>query len=85
MVIVAFALILDYIIIGLVLLLVWIISAFLAFQINPSSIFSIGSNRLSQWIWAIQSITTFTIYAGYFVILETLWQGQTLGKKWTKN
>ncbi len=80
----AFALILDYIIIGLLLLFIWIISAFLAFQINPSSIFSIGSNRLSQWIWAIQSITNFTIYAGYFVILETLWQGQTLGKKWTK-
>jgi hypothetical protein len=29
-------------------------------------------------------MTTFGIYVGYFVVLETLWQGQTPGKKWTK-
>lgn len=80
----SFALIIDYIIIGLVLLLVWIISIFLAFQLAPELISDGKINRVVQWIWAIQSITTFAIYAGYFVILETLWQGQTLGKKWAK-
>ena len=78
------ALIIDYIILGLTILFVWVISAFLAFQLVPSLITNGIIDRLAQWIWAIQSITTFAIYVGYFVALETLWQGQTPGKKWTK-
>ena len=74
----SFALIIDYIVFGLAILLVWIIGFFLAFQL-------VGlEERLAQWIWAIQLMTVFAIYTGYFVILETLWQGQTPGKKWTK-
>jgi len=80
----SFALIIDYIIFGLTILLVWVISAFLAFELVPNLIGNGFSNRLAQWIWAIQSMTTFAIYVGYFVVLETLWQGQTPGKKWTK-
>lgn len=80
----SFALIIDYIIFGSTILLVWILSAFLAFQIVPNFISGGVINSLAQWIWAIQSLTTFAIYVGYFVILETLWQGQTPGKKWTK-
>ena len=80
----SFALIIDYIIFGLSILLVWIFSAFLAFQLVPNLIGSTVPDRLAQWIWAIQSMTTFAIYVGYFVILETLWRGQTPGKKWTK-
>ena len=78
------ALIIDYIILGLTILFVWVISAFLAFQLVPSLITDGVLDRLAQWIWAIQAITTFAIYVGYFVALETLWQGQTPGKKWTK-
>lgn len=80
----SFALIIDYIIFGLTILLVWVISAFLAFELVPNLIGNGFSDRLAQWIWAIQSMTTFAIYVGYFVVLETLWQGQTPGKKWTK-
>lgn len=80
----SFALIIDYLIFGLMILLVWSLSAFLAFQLVPNLIGNGFSDRLAQWIWAIQSMTTFTIYVGYFVVLETLWQGQTPGKKWTK-
>lgn len=80
----SFALIIDYIILGLSVLFVWLISAFLAFQLVPSWITDGVLDRLAQWIWAIQAMTTFTIYVGYFVILETLWRGQTPGKKWTK-
>ncbi|MEN9567981.1 MAG: hypothetical protein RLZZ69_3177 [Cyanobacteriota bacterium] len=80
----SFALIIDYIIFGLTILLVWSLSAFLAFQLVPNLIGNGFSDRLAQWIWAIQSMTTFGIYVGYFVVLETLWQGQTPGKKWTK-
>jgi uncharacterized RDD family membrane protein YckC len=80
----SFALIIDYIIFGLTILVVWSLSAFLAFQLVPNLIGNGFSDRLAQWIWAIQSMTTFAIYVGYFVVLETLWQGQTPGKKWTK-
>ncbi|MEM7592005.1 MAG: RDD family protein [Cyanobacteria bacterium P01_A01_bin.83] len=80
----SFALLIDYIILGLIILLVWMISAFVAFGL-VSDWFNNGTlNILAQWIWAIQSLTTFAIYVGYFVILETLWQGQTPGKRWTK-
>lgn len=80
----SFALIIDYIILGLTILLVWIIGYYIAFQIDPRAIFGLSSDKLAQWAIAIQSMITFAIYAGYFVILETLWQGQTPGKKWTK-
>lgn len=80
----SFALIIDYIIFGLTIVLVWTLSAFLAFQLVPSLISDGSINFLAQWIWAIQSMTTFAIYVGYFVVLETLWRGQTPGKKWAK-
>lgn len=80
----SFALIIDYIILWSTIILVWILSAFLAFQLVPNLISNGTLDILAQWIWAIQSITTFAIYVGYFVVLETLWQGQTPGKKWTK-
>ncbi|MEL6578988.1 MAG: RDD family protein [Cyanobacteria bacterium J06621_12] len=80
----SFALIIDYIIFGLTILAVWLFTAFLAFELAPNLIGGIASNRLAQWIWAIQSMTTFAIYVGYFVVLETLGRGQTPGKKWTK-
>ena len=80
----AFALIIDYIIISLTALLTWGVSYYFAYQIDPGFIFGSNPDLLAQWIIAIQSLVAFAIYAGYFVILETLWQGQTLGKKWTK-
>ncbi len=80
----SFALIIDYLIFGSTILLVWILSAFLIFQLVPNLINNGVISALAQWIWAIQSLTTFAIYVGYFVVLETLWQGQTPGKKWTK-
>ncbi|MEY2857472.1 MAG: hypothetical protein RLZZ74_1784 [Cyanobacteriota bacterium] len=80
----SFALIIDYLIFGVTILLVWLIGTFLAFELVPNLMGNGFSARLAQWIWAIQSMTTFGIYVGYFVVLETLWQGQTPGKKWTK-
>ena len=78
------ALIIDYIILGLTIVFVWIVGFFLMFQLTPDFINNGLTERLTQWIWAIQSLTSFAIYVGYFVILETLWHGQTPGKKWTK-
>ncbi len=80
----SFALIIDYIIISLTALLTWGVSYYFAYQIDPGFIFGSNPDLLAQWIIAIQSLVAFAIYAGYFVILETFWQGQTPGKKWTK-
>ncbi len=80
----SFALIIDYTIIGLTVLLTWVVSYYFAYQIDPGFIFGSNPDLLAQWIIAIQSLVAFAIYVGYFVILETLWQGQTPGKKWIK-
>ena len=80
----SFALLIDYIIIGLSILLVWVLGFFVMYQLSPSLSDSGVLDKLSQWIFALQYMTAFAISVGYFVILETLWQGQTIGKKRTK-
>lgn len=80
----SFALLIDYIIIGLSILLVWILGFFLMFQLVPNFAQGGLSDKLSQWIFYIQSMTIFAISVGYFVVLETVWRGQTIGKKITK-
>ena len=78
----SFALLIDYIVISLSTLMVWVLGYFLIYQLAPS--FGGGvPDKISQWILAIQLMTGFAISAGYFVVLETLWQGQTVGKRWT--
>ena len=36
---------------------------------------------LGTWAWAVAVVIFFLIYWGYFVIFETLWNGQTPGKR----
>jgi uncharacterized RDD family membrane protein YckC len=36
------------------------------------------------WVYAILALIFFFTYLGYFLIFETLWQGQTPGKKFAK-
>jgi uncharacterized RDD family membrane protein YckC len=38
----------------------------------------------SLWIFAITTLIVFTINFGYFVIFETVWSGQTPGKRWLR-
>lgn len=38
-------------------------------------------NALSQWATAVAVLSVFSIYWGYFVLFETLWNGQTPGKR----
>ena len=40
--------------------------------------FDIG---LGTWVWAVAVVIFFLIYWGYFVVFETLWNGQTPGKR----
>ena len=72
----ALALVIDYIIMGLVFLLFAI--AWIYF------LFGIVNETLTQWLLAIYFLIFFFIYVGYFVFFEVLWQGQTPGKRYAK-
>ncbi|MGK7949365.1 MAG: RDD family protein [Xenococcaceae cyanobacterium] len=79
----AYALIIDYIILGFTLFLSLVLTIFLNYQLNSGLGIFLGDlqNKFLQWLWAIEALVAFTIYIGYFVILETIYQGQTPGKK----
>lgn len=82
----AYALIIDYLVLGSILFLSIVIAIFLSYQIAASENLLLieKPEKLLQWIWAIEALIFFTIYVGYFVIFETIWQGQTIGKKKAK-
>jgi uncharacterized RDD family membrane protein YckC len=79
----AYALIIDYIVLGLSLILFLFFWAFLSYYLLQLFLGKIREN-LALWLLAIQLLIIFFIYVGYFVIFETLWQGQTPGKKRAK-
>ena len=80
-----YALLIDYIVLGLILIGVLIAWGFLAIQLGEAIENLVGSDRsLQLWLWAIQLLITFFIYVGYFVFFETVWQGQTPGKRYVK-
>ncbi|HTH50623.1 MAG TPA: RDD family protein [Pyrinomonadaceae bacterium] len=37
-----------------------------------------------KWVIAVMIISLFLIFAGYFILFEWLWNGQTPGKRWLK-
>ena len=76
-----YALIIDYILLGILLFLSIVIASFLTYQISNYNLFGGNKSDLIQWIWAVELLVFFTIYVGYFVFFETIWQGQTPGKK----
>ena len=82
----AYALVIDYLVLGAILFLSVVIAIFLSYQITASDSFlaSDEQGKLLQWLWAIEALIAFTIYVGYFVFFETIWQGQTIGKKKAK-
>lgn len=81
----AYALLIDYLVWGLLLfgfLVTWAIFSTQLLEVLENLV---GTNRqLELWLVAIQLLITFFIYVGYFVVFETLWQGQTPGKRLVK-
>lgn len=78
----AYALFIDYLILGTTLIFALIAWAFFAFQLSEFlSRLAVDNSRVWLWMLAIQLLIVFSIYVGYFVFFETLWQGQTPGKK----
>jgi uncharacterized RDD family membrane protein YckC len=75
------ALIVDYLIWGALLigvLMVWLILSVQLQQYFPNT------RNLEVWLTAISILLSFAIYTGYFVLFESLWHGQTPGKRYTK-
>lgn len=78
----AYALFVDYLLLAIamigVILVAWLMAyQFWAyFQLSPTLVSAIGN-----WIGAISLFLLFSIFVGYFVFFETLWQGQTPGKR----
>jgi uncharacterized RDD family membrane protein YckC len=73
------ALIIDYLIWSFTLFLLLIMWAFLY-----SQIIWLQSPTIHPWLTAIQLLILFAVYIGYFVLFETLWRGQTPGKRYIK-
>lgn len=81
----ALALLIDYTVLGVTLLffvLIWIV---LSTQLlNFVEEFFTKLPNLDIWLLAIFVIIAFAIYISYFVFFETLWFGQTPGKRFAK-
>lgn len=81
----AYALVIDYIALGSVLigfLILWAIFSYLL--IDTITKLLGGTLNVSLWLFSVQLLITFFIYVGYFVFFETLWRGQTPGKRYVK-
>lgn len=81
----AIALLIDYLIWGFLLLLLYIGMFYLIFQAGGFENSNLGEGD-ATWLWlvSIQILLVFVIYCGYFVFFETLWRGQTPGKRFLK-
>ncbi|MBC7515726.1 MAG: RDD family protein [Alkalinema sp. FL-bin-369] len=74
----AYALFVDYTLLSLGIagfLFLWSIVSYQLVQYFPSA------PGLGSWLIAIPVLLCFVIFVGYFVLFETLWQGQTPGKR----
>ncbi|MBE9116335.1 RDD family protein [Lusitaniella coriacea LEGE 07157] len=79
------ALLIDNVIWGLILLSFLAIGAVVSTQLQEIWLnFFEDDESLLLWIISIQILIFFSIYMGYFVFFETLWQGQTPGKRAVK-
>lgn len=81
----AYALLIDYIFLG-VILIVFLVGALIFNAVLLETIANLtgNTNGLELWSIAIQGLIAFFIYVGYFVFFETLWSGQTPGKRYVK-
>lgn len=77
----ALALLIDYIALGLSIVVFWIVWGF--FTVGMVDAFP-NQPDIFLWLFAIALLINFFIYVGYFVLFEVIWQGQTPGKRWAK-
>jgi uncharacterized RDD family membrane protein YckC len=75
------ALVIDYLLLGLILILFLIVWATISNQLLNFWTRIFGNNYVGTWLLAIALLLIYAIYTSYFVFFETLWQGQTPGKR----
>ena len=81
----AIALVVDYTVLGVGLLLSLWLGIFIIAQLSEwDALLSVDTNTLQLWAVAILSLLLFALYVGYFIGFETAWYGQTPGKRYAK-
>lgn len=79
----AWALLIDYHILGLVVVVFLVVWSIVSSQlVEIVSLFR--RQDIGLWLVAIALLVMFFLYTGYFVLFETFWQGQTPGKRFAK-
>lgn len=80
----AWALLIDYHVVAAILVL--FLSIWLAISSVIVDVWArvFGTDNIELWFLAIAILAVFAINTGYFVFFETLWHGQTPGKKIAK-
>jgi uncharacterized RDD family membrane protein YckC len=73
----ALALLIDYLLWMVILTILFTAFAFLYYLFATI-------DGAAKWIISIQVLIFFVVYIGYFIFFETLWQGQTPGKRYAK-
>ena len=83
----AYALLIDYLVLGVIWIALIMAWTFLLFYVQLQDILAnfIGNEEsIALWLLAIQILIVFCVSVGYFVFFEVLWQGQTPGKRFIK-
>lgn len=80
------ALILDYLLWGLLLTLTYVAWALAISPLTEAldSLLNVGSGTIGRWLLAVTILLAFAIYVGYFTFFELLWRGQTPGKRFAR-
>jgi uncharacterized RDD family membrane protein YckC len=71
------ALLIDYLIWSIALMVLLFVFGFLFYSVSAIA-------GATKWVVAIQAFIFFVVYIGYFIFFETIWQGQTPGKRYAK-
>lgn len=81
----AVALVVDYTCLGLGILALSVLYSIVLIQIlSLEPVLNAATETLQLWATAIFLVLLFALYIGYFVLFETLWFGQSPGKRYTK-
>jgi uncharacterized RDD family membrane protein YckC len=75
----------DHVIQVISLVIIYVVARYLSPGLRAAEIAVLGVEReVSLWVVAGTMIAGFLIFFGYFIFFETVWSGQTPGKRWLK-
>ncbi|MEB3288700.1 MAG: RDD family protein [Leptolyngbya sp.] len=81
----AVALAVDYTCLGLGMLALSLLYSVVLIQlVNLEPVLAAATETLQLWVTAIFLVLLFALYIGYFVLFETLWFGQSPGKRYAR-